>query len=51
MINVSFIFEGTIHVCEVMVVVLRYVTGKWVIKMIWESHHLKFLQNDVTELP
>ncbi len=29
---VSIIFDGTTHVCEAMVVVLRYVTDDWIIK-------------------
>ena len=30
--HVSIVFDGTTHVCEAMVVVLRYVTNDWVIK-------------------
>ena len=30
--HVSIIFDGTTHVCEAMVVVLRYVSSDWVIK-------------------
>ena len=31
--HVSIIFDGTTHVCEVMVIVVRYVTDDWLIKL------------------